>query len=160
MEKNPKQQDEVNRQQSEDGCDEWYVEDKGASNPNIVAYKRRYEAMEISHYENVDICKIAWYKIIGVSMSMYVLYKSNNKQGCWFLPHGNKGTHKLQMSTNQTESNVQSLIHLTMDIMSNQMKGIGLNGRQDVRCLLHEFWKSFQKWSDKVIGLMDYHLDW
>jgi hypothetical protein len=49
------------------------------------------------------------------------------------------------MSTNQTESNVQSLIHLTMDIMSNQMKGIGLNGRQDVRCLLHEFWKSFQK---------------
>jgi len=102
LEKNPKQQEEVNRQQSEDGCDEWYVEDKGASNPNIVAYKRRYEAMEISHYESVDICEIAWYKIIGVSMSMYVLYKSNNKRGCWFLPHGNKGTHKLQISTNQT----------------------------------------------------------
>jgi hypothetical protein len=43
----------------------------------------------------------------------------------------NKGTQKLQMSTNQAESNVQSLIDLMAYIMAHQMKGIG-NGRQHV----------------------------
>jgi hypothetical protein len=42
-----------------------------------------------------------------------------------------KGTQKLHMSTQQVGSNVQSLIDLSMDTMSYQMKGIG-NGRQDV----------------------------
>ncbi len=44
---------------------------------------------------------------------------------------GNKGTHKLQMSTKQVKSNVQSLINLTTYTMLHQMKGIG-NGWQDV----------------------------
>jgi hypothetical protein len=41
---------------------------------------------------------------------------------------GNKGTHKLCISTMQVESNVQSLIDLSMDIMPHQMKWIR-NGR-------------------------------
>jgi hypothetical protein len=60
-----------------------------------------------------------------------MLYISDNKQGCWFLSHGNKGTNKLRMSTQQAESNVQLLIDLSMDMMLHQMKGIG-SGRQDV----------------------------
>jgi hypothetical protein len=60
-----------------------------------------------------------------------MLYKSNNKQGCWFLLHGNKGTHKLRIAIRQAESNVQSLINLFTNTMSHQMKGIG-NGKQ--RC--------------------------
>jgi hypothetical protein len=90
--------------------------------------------------QGVDICKTAWYKVIGVSMSTYILYKSNSKRGCWFLRHGNKGTHKLWMLIKQSESNVQSLIDLFVDTMSHQMKGIG-NGRQDVWHLLLESWK-------------------
>jgi len=56
-----------------------------------------------------------------------MLYKSNSKQG-WFLPHNNKGTHKLRISTRQVELNVQSLIDLFADTMPHQMKGNG-NGR-------------------------------
>lgn len=63
----------------------------------------------------MDICGTTWYMIVGVSRSMYMLYKSNSKQGCWFLPYGNKGTNILWMSTKQAESNVQSLIDLSMD---------------------------------------------
>ncbi len=70
-----------------------------------------------------------------------MFYKSNNKRGCWFLPHDNKGTHKLQISTKQVESNVQSLIDLSIDTMPHQMKGIG-NGRQELCHLLLETWKS------------------
>jgi hypothetical protein len=55
----------------------------------------------------------------------------------WFLPNGNKGTHKLRMSTRQVESNVQSMINLSTDMMLHQMKGIR-NGRQDVQLLLPE----------------------
>jgi hypothetical protein len=45
------------------------------------------------------------------------------------------------------KSNVQSLIDLFADIMPHQMKGIG-NGRQDVRHLLLETWKSLQEHND------------
>jgi hypothetical protein len=44
--------------------------------------------------QGVNIYETAWYLIIGLSRSTYMLYKSNNKQG-WFLPHSNKSTHKL-----------------------------------------------------------------
>jgi hypothetical protein len=54
-----------------------------------------------------------------------MLYKYDSKRGYQFLPHGNKGTHKLRMSTKQAKSNVQSLIDLTIDTMLHQMKGIG-----------------------------------
>jgi hypothetical protein len=47
----------------------------------------------------VNICEIVWYQIIGLLRSTYMLYKSNNKWGCQFLSHHNKGTHKLQIST-------------------------------------------------------------
>jgi hypothetical protein len=54
-----------------------------------------------------------------------MLYKYDSKKGYQFLPHGNKGTHKLRMSIKQEKSNVQSLIGLTTNIMLHQMKGIG-----------------------------------
>jgi hypothetical protein len=60
-----------------------------------------------------------------------MLYKSDSKRAYQFLPHGNKGTHKLHMSTRQAESNVQLLIDLFVNTMPYQMKGIG-NGRQYV----------------------------
>jgi len=98
--------------------------------------------------QGVDICETTWYKIIGVSRSMYMSYKSNSKWSCQFLPHGNQCTHKLRISTKQVESNVQSLIDLFIDIMPHQMKSIG-NGRQDVQRWLPKSWKSLQreKWS-------------
>ncbi len=33
--------------------------------------------------QGLDIYKIVWYQIIGLSKSRYMLYKSS----CWFLPH-------------------------------------------------------------------------
>jgi hypothetical protein len=72
--------------------------------------------------QGLDICEIVWYQIIGLSKLTYKLYKSDNEQGCQFLPHGNKGTHKLHMSTQQVESNVQSLIDLFADKMPHQMR--------------------------------------
>jgi len=53
------------------------------------------------------------------------------------------------MLTRQAESNVQSLTNLYADATPHQMKGTG-NGRQDVRCLLLETWKSLQECSDPV----------
>jgi len=49
--------------------------------------------------QGLDICEIARCQIIGLSRSTYMLYKSNIKRWCQFLSHGNKGTHKLHMST-------------------------------------------------------------
>jgi len=46
-----------------------------------------------------DIFQTTWYQIVGFSKSTYMLYKLDNKRGCQFLPHGNKGTHKSHMST-------------------------------------------------------------
>jgi len=37
----------------------------------------------ISPFKVLDIYKIAWYQIIGLSKSKYMLYKSS----CQFLPH-------------------------------------------------------------------------
>jgi hypothetical protein len=46
------------------------------------------------------------------------------KQSCRFLPHGNKGLHKLWTPMKHVESNVQSLMDLCVDTMLHQMKGI------------------------------------
>jgi hypothetical protein len=46
--------------------------------------------------QGLDICETTWYKIIGFSKLTYMLYKLDNKQGCQFLPHRNKGTYKLR----------------------------------------------------------------
>jgi hypothetical protein len=78
-----------------------------------------------------------------------MLYKLDNKQGCWFLPHGNKGTHKLHMITQQVKSNVQSLIDLLTNIMPHKMKWIK-NGRQYMWHLLPETWKNMQEHNDQV----------
>jgi hypothetical protein len=64
-----------------------------------------------------------------------MLYKVDCKQGYKFLPHGNKGLHKLQTPMKHIESNVQSLIDLCGNTMPRQMKGIK-NGRHDVRRFL------------------------
>ncbi len=37
-----------------------------------------------------NIYKTTWYQIVGLSRSTNMLYKLDNKRGCWFLPHANK----------------------------------------------------------------------
>jgi hypothetical protein len=61
-----------------------------------------------------------------------MLYKIYSKRGCKFLPHDNKGSHKTSNFKQASKSNVQSLIDLSVDIMSHQLKGIK-NGRQDLQ---------------------------
>ncbi len=48
------------------------------------------------------------------------------------------------MSIRQAESNVQSLIDLSINTMLHQTKMIG-NGRQDVQRLLPKTWKSLHE---------------
>jgi len=62
-----------------------------------VAYEGREWKFII--IQGVNICETVWYQIIGLLRSTYMLCKSNNKWGCQFLSHHNKGTHKLQIST-------------------------------------------------------------
>jgi hypothetical protein len=104
---------------------------------------------ELNFIQDLDIYETVWYQIVGFSKSTCMLYKSNNKQGCQFLPHGNKDTHKLHMSIRQAESNVQSLIDLSTDMMPLQMKGIR-KGRQDVQHFLPKTWKSLQECNNQV----------
>ncbi len=49
--------------------------------------------------QDLNIFETIWYQIIGLSRYIYMFYKLNSKWSCQFLPHGNKGTHKLCMST-------------------------------------------------------------
>ncbi len=81
--------------------------------------------------QKVDICETTWYKIVGLLR----FYKLESKWGCWFLPHGNKGTHKLWSP--------RSLIDLCVDTMSHRMKGIGM---VDKMCgvLLFDTWKNLK----------------
>jgi hypothetical protein len=51
--------------------------------------------------QGVDICETIGYKIVNVSKSTYMLYIYDSKKGYQFLPHGNKGTHKLRNKRNQ-----------------------------------------------------------
>ncbi len=81
-----------------------------------------------------DVCETTWYKIMGISRSIYMSYKQESKKGCRVLPHQNKGSQKYRALTIQAESNIKSLIEQCVDVMPHQMKGIG-NGRQDV-CFL------------------------
>jgi hypothetical protein len=71
-------------------------------------------------------------------------YKVDYKQGYKFLPHGDKGLHKLQIPMKHIESTFQSLIDLCGNTMPHQMKGIK-NGRHDVWRLLLNTYKMFLK---------------
>jgi hypothetical protein len=45
--------------------------------------------------QEMEFPEIAWYKIVVLSKLTYMWYNVDCKQGCRFLPHGNKGLHKL-----------------------------------------------------------------
>jgi hypothetical protein len=99
--------------------------------------------------QEIDICEMTLYKIIGLSKSTYMLYKVDFKRRCRFWLHDNKSSDKLRTPTKQVESNVQSLIDLNVNTMSHQLKGIK-NGRKDVQQILPDTWRSLRKWSDEV----------
>ncbi len=44
----------------------------------------KHEVMKVCHNQEIYICKMAWYKIVGLSKSIYMLYKENSKCGCDF----------------------------------------------------------------------------
>jgi hypothetical protein len=104
----------------------------GMDIPRRLHVKANMKQWKFITIQEIDICEMAWYKIIGLSKSTYMLYKVNPKRECKFLPHGNKGSHKLWTPTKQAKSNVQSLINLSVNTMPHQLKGIE-NGRQDVQ---------------------------
>jgi hypothetical protein len=49
--------------------------------------------------QGLDICKNVKYEIVSFSRSTYMLYKFDSKLGCQLLPHVNKDTHKLDISS-------------------------------------------------------------
>jgi hypothetical protein len=51
--------------------------------------KRRFVTIR-----DVEICEVAWYKIVGISRSMYLFYKKDNKCGTRQRLHGNVGMKK------------------------------------------------------------------
>ncbi len=89
----------------------------------------------------------------------YMLYKVDCKQGCKFLPHGNKGLHNLQTPTKQEESNVQCLINLCVHTIHIKWKELEMVDK-DVQPLLVDIWKSFQEWSDEIKYKVCIHNMW
>jgi hypothetical protein len=104
----------------------------GMDIPRRLHVRTNTKQQKLMMIQEIDIYEMTWYKIIGLSRSTYMLYKVDSKQGCKFLPHGNKGLHKFKTPTKQEKSNVQLLIDLSVDIMPHQLKGIK-SGRQDVQ---------------------------
>jgi hypothetical protein len=89
----------------------------GMDIPKRLHVKRDMQQWKLITIQEIDIYEMTWYKIIGLSKSTYMLYKTNPKQGCRFWPHDNKGSHKLRTLTKQVELNVQSLIDLIANTM-------------------------------------------
>jgi hypothetical protein len=67
----------------------------GLNIPKRLDTIKNMKQQEFITIQEIDICKIAWYKIIELLKLKYMLYKVDCKWGCKFLPHGNKGLHKL-----------------------------------------------------------------
>ncbi len=98
---------------------------------------------------DVEICEVTWYKIVGISWSSYLSYKQICKCGTRQRSHGNVGMNKQRVVIRQVESNVWSLIDQCIDVMPHQMKGIG-NGRQNVHLLIPNIWKNVRKRNNEV----------
>ncbi len=62
--------------------------------PRRPHQERNCNCAKIVMLQKKDVCKIAWYKIMGIFRSTYMSYKHENERGCKILPHQNKGTQK------------------------------------------------------------------
>ncbi len=67
----------------------------GLDIPKRLHMKGNMKRQKFIIVQEMEIYEIAWYKIIVLPKSTYMLYKVDCEQGCKFLPHGNKGLHKL-----------------------------------------------------------------
>jgi hypothetical protein len=96
--------------------------------------------------QKVDICETTWCKIVGLLILTYMLYKLKSKWGCWFIPHGNKGTHKLwnqMFNLWLTCVLIQCRIEWKELEMVNHVCGV----------LLLDTWNFFKQWSNQVISI-------
>jgi hypothetical protein len=59
--------------------------------PRRLHQKGNYNHAEFGTFQKRDVCKTTWYKIMGISRSIYMNYKQENKRGCRILPYQNKG---------------------------------------------------------------------
>ncbi len=71
----------------------------GLNIPKRLDMIRNVKQQEFITIQEIDICETTWYKIIGLLRLKYMLYKVDYKWGCKFLPHGDKGLHKLWTPT-------------------------------------------------------------
>lgn len=62
--------------------------------PRRPHQRRNYNYAKFVMLRKKDVCKTAWYKIMGIARLTYMSYKHENKRGCKIQPHQNKGTQK------------------------------------------------------------------
>ncbi len=62
----------------------------GTDIPTRFHVKGNMQQWKFITIQEIDICEMTWYKIISLSKSTYMLYKTNLKRGCKFLLRNNK----------------------------------------------------------------------
>jgi hypothetical protein len=71
----------------------------------------------------VDICKVAWYSIVGISRSTYLDHEKDSKCGIKQRLHENSGMKKKRFVAKHAKN--QLFINQCANIMPHQMKEIG-----------------------------------
>ncbi len=62
--------------------------------PKRLHQRGDYNHAKFVTLQKTDVCETTWYKIMGISRSIYMSYKQENKRGCRILPHRNKGSQR------------------------------------------------------------------
>jgi len=60
----------------------WRMQSVWHGYSKMVACERKHEGWKFIMIQEIIICEMTWYKIIGLSKSTYMLYKIDSKRGC------------------------------------------------------------------------------
>jgi len=78
--------------------------------PKRLHNKPKIKKQKFIIVQEVDICKVAWYSIVGILRSTYLDHKMDSKCGTKQRLHENLGMKKQRSATKQTQNNVQLFI--------------------------------------------------
>jgi hypothetical protein len=98
--------------------------------------------------EGIDVCLIAWYKIMGISKATYYRWKENAGKGMRAKHHRNLGTKKPCTHTLQAITSLQLMLEQLVDHIPHKMRMLE-NGEKVVsKCL-----PSSKQWKDTLLEL-------
>jgi hypothetical protein len=133
----------------------WSADHALQKHMKLQVHRNTYEVerRRVVSLENFEVCLKAWYIIHSVSKADLYRFKRNSTQGMRASHHGNRGTKKRRIATQQAFASLSAMIECSADLMPYKFRTLPTGERVVERVLLARTkWKDLQHRVNEIMS--------